>query len=83
VPIFNQFGEKTLNNFMLEYLVSEIEYSTNSSLTRKIQIIQHQLTYQALGAADEDEYLGYHLARTRKAQRGVLYDSVHHPKEYR
>jgi hypothetical protein len=31
VPLFDQFGEKALNNFMLEYLVLEIEYSTNSS----------------------------------------------------
>jgi hypothetical protein len=35
VPIFDQFSEKELNNFMLEYLVPEIEYSTNSSQTWK------------------------------------------------
>jgi hypothetical protein len=48
VPLFDQFGEKVLNNFMLEYLVSEIEYSVNSSRTRKIMITQHLLTCQAL-----------------------------------
>jgi hypothetical protein len=36
VPLFNQFIEKALNNFMLEYLVTKIEYSVNSSRTRKI-----------------------------------------------
>jgi hypothetical protein len=36
VPLFDQFSEKALNNFMLEYLVPKIEYSANSSQTRKI-----------------------------------------------
>jgi hypothetical protein len=36
VPICDQFGEKALNNFIAEYLVPEIEYSANSSQTRKI-----------------------------------------------
>jgi hypothetical protein len=31
VPLFDQIGEKALSNFMLEYLVPEIEYLTNSS----------------------------------------------------
>jgi hypothetical protein len=48
VHIFDQFDEKALNNFMLEYLVLEIEYSANSSQTRKIQITRHLLTCQAL-----------------------------------
>jgi hypothetical protein len=48
VPLFDQFGEKALNNFMSEYLVPKIEYSANSSLTRKIQITHHLLTCQAL-----------------------------------
>jgi hypothetical protein len=48
VPLFDQLGEKGLNNFMPEYLVLEIEYSANSSLTKKIQIMQHPLTCQAL-----------------------------------
>jgi hypothetical protein len=34
---------------MPEYLVSETEYSVNSSHTRKIQITQHLLTCQAFG----------------------------------
>jgi hypothetical protein len=38
VPLFDQFGEKTLSNFMSKYLVLEIDYLANSSLTRKIQI---------------------------------------------
>jgi hypothetical protein len=66
---------------MLEYLVPKIEYSANSLLTRKIQIIQHLLTCQALGATDEDEYSGYHLTETRKAQGGVCYDSAYHPED--
>jgi hypothetical protein len=49
VPLFDQFSEKALSNFMPEYLVPEIEYSTNSSQTRKIQITQHLLTCQSLG----------------------------------
>jgi hypothetical protein len=48
VPLFDQFGEKALNNFMLQYLVPEIEYSANLSQTRKIQITHHLLTCQAL-----------------------------------
>jgi hypothetical protein len=36
VPLFNQFGEKAISNFMLEYLVPEIEYLANSSRTREI-----------------------------------------------
>jgi hypothetical protein len=48
VPLFDQFGEKSLNNFMSEYLVPDIEYSANLSWTRKIQITQHLLTCQAL-----------------------------------
>jgi hypothetical protein len=36
VPLFNQFGEKALSNFMSEYLVLEIEYLANLSGTRKI-----------------------------------------------
>jgi hypothetical protein len=44
VSLFDQFGEKTLSNLMPEYLVPKIEYSANSSLTRKIQITQHLLT---------------------------------------
>jgi hypothetical protein len=36
MPLFDQFIEKTLNNFMPEYLVPKIEYSANSSQTRKI-----------------------------------------------
>jgi hypothetical protein len=36
VPLFDQFGEKALNNSMPEYLVLEIEYSANSSLTWKV-----------------------------------------------
>jgi hypothetical protein len=67
VPLFSPFSEKALNNFMAEYLVPEIEYSANSSLTRKIQITQHLLTCQALGGADENEYPGYHLTGTWKA----------------
>jgi hypothetical protein len=43
VPLFDQFSEKALNNFMPEYLVPETEYSANSSQTRKIQITQHLL----------------------------------------
>jgi hypothetical protein len=38
VPLFDQFSEKALNNFIPEYLVPEIEYSANLSRTRKIQI---------------------------------------------
>jgi hypothetical protein len=68
---------------MPEYLVSEIEYSANSSLIRKIYITQHLLTCQALGAADEDEYSGYHLAGTQKAQGGVCYALAHHPEDSR
>jgi hypothetical protein len=34
VPLFDQFIEKALNNFMSEYLVPEIEYSTNLSLDK-------------------------------------------------
>jgi hypothetical protein len=49
VPIFNQFGEKALSNFMPKYLVPKTEYSTNLSQTRKIQITQDLLTCQALG----------------------------------
>jgi hypothetical protein len=49
LPLFDQFGEKTFNNFMPEYLVSEIEYSANLSRARKIQITHHLLTCQALG----------------------------------
>jgi hypothetical protein len=30
VPLFHQFGEKALRNFMPEYLVSKIKYSVNS-----------------------------------------------------
>jgi hypothetical protein len=48
VPLFDQFGEKALNNSMPECIVPEIEYSTNSSLTREIQITQYLLTCQAL-----------------------------------
>jgi hypothetical protein len=48
VPLFDQYGEKALNNFMPEYLVLEIEYSANLSQTRKIQITQYLLTCQAL-----------------------------------
>jgi hypothetical protein len=48
VPLFDQLGERARNNFMLEYLVPKIEYSTNSSQARKIQITQHLLTCQAL-----------------------------------
>jgi hypothetical protein len=44
VPLFDQLGKKTLNDFMTEYLVYEIEYSTNSLQTRKIQITRHLLT---------------------------------------
>jgi hypothetical protein len=36
MPLFDQFGEKTLSNIMPEYFVVEIEYSTNLSQTRKI-----------------------------------------------
>jgi hypothetical protein len=36
VSLYDQFGEKALNNFMLEYLVPEIEYSANSTRTGKI-----------------------------------------------
>jgi hypothetical protein len=49
VPLFYQFGEKAVSNFMPEYLVPKIEYSANSSMTRKIQITQCLLTCQALG----------------------------------
>jgi hypothetical protein len=49
VPLFDKLGEKALNTFMLEYLVPEIEYSANSSQTRKIQITQHLLICKALG----------------------------------
>jgi hypothetical protein len=49
VPLFDQLGEITLNKFMPEYIVPEIEYSVNSSQIRKIQIIQDLLTCQALG----------------------------------
>jgi hypothetical protein len=38
MPLFDQLGEKALCDFMPEYLVLEIEYSTNSLQTRKIQI---------------------------------------------
>jgi hypothetical protein len=48
VPLFDQFGEKALNNFMPKYLVLEIEYSANSSQTSKIQTTQHLLTYPVL-----------------------------------
>jgi hypothetical protein len=36
VPLFDQFSEKALNNFMPEYLVPEIEYSAKFSRTMKI-----------------------------------------------
>jgi hypothetical protein len=49
VNLFDQVSEKAINDFMLEYLVPKIEYSTNSSQTRKIQITHHLLTCQALG----------------------------------
>jgi hypothetical protein len=29
VPLFDQFGEKSFNNFMPEYLDPKIEYSAN------------------------------------------------------
>jgi hypothetical protein len=38
VPLFDQFGEKALTNFIPEYLVPEIEYLANLSHTRKIQM---------------------------------------------
>jgi hypothetical protein len=44
MPLFDQFGEKTLNNFMPAYLVPEIEYLAKLSQTRKIQITLHLLT---------------------------------------
>jgi hypothetical protein len=82
--LFNQFSEKALRNFMPEYLDTEIEYSTNSSQTRKNQITHHLLTYQALGGAtDEDWYSGHHPAWTRKAQGGVCYDLAHNPEDFR
>jgi hypothetical protein len=49
VLLFDQLGKKALSNFMLEYIVPEIEYSANSSRIRKIQIIQYLLICQALG----------------------------------
>jgi hypothetical protein len=49
VPLFDQFSEKALSNFMPKYFIPEIEYLANSSWTRKIQTIQHLLTCQALG----------------------------------
>jgi hypothetical protein len=38
VPLFDQLAKKALSKFMPEYLVPKIEYSANSSLTRKIQM---------------------------------------------
>jgi hypothetical protein len=38
VPLFDQFSETTLSNFMPGYLVPEIEYSANLLQTEKIQI---------------------------------------------
>jgi hypothetical protein len=35
-PLSDQFGEEALSNFMPENIDLEIEYSANSSLTRKI-----------------------------------------------
>jgi hypothetical protein len=54
VPLFDQFGKKALNNFMLVYLVLEIEYLPNSSRTRKNQITNMYSLAKNSGAADED-----------------------------
>jgi hypothetical protein len=70
VPLFDQFGEKAVNNFMPEYLISKIEYSANSLQTRKIQITQHLLTYQALKGL-----------LTRISNQGATSQGLKRPKE--
>jgi hypothetical protein len=39
--------------------------------------------FHRLVVDDEDWYLGYHPAWTRKAQGGVRYDSAHYPEDSR
>jgi hypothetical protein len=56
--------------------------NTNNQANPQIeQIIASQ--NQPMQAVDNDEYLRYHLAGTRKAQGGVHYDSAHHPEDSR
>jgi hypothetical protein len=62
VPLFNQFGEKALGNFMPEYLVFKIEYSVNSSRTKRSRSSSIYSPAKHSGAADEDWYSGYHPA---------------------
>jgi hypothetical protein len=81
MPLFDQLGEKALDNFVPEYLV--LELSTRQIYHR--QGISRSPSIYSLpkysGAAAEDWYPGYHPAWTQKAQGGVRYDSAHHPED--
>jgi hypothetical protein len=70
VPLFDQFGEKALNNFMPEYLVPEIEYSTILSQIRKIQITQHLLLPSTRGLLMRIDTWDTSLHRLRRFNEG-------------
>jgi hypothetical protein len=81
--LFNRLGQKVLSDFVPEYLAPEIEYSTNSSRTRKIQVTQHPLTWQALRGWWWGLVPRVPPTWTQKAQGGVRYNSTHHPEDSR
>jgi hypothetical protein len=84
VPLFDQLGEKALNDFMPEYLVPEL---STQKICHRQERSRSPNTYSLVthsGAADEDWYPRYHLAWTRKAQGGVCCTTSHglgRPKE--
>jgi hypothetical protein len=83
VPLFDQLNEKTLSDFMPEYLVPEL--STRQICHRQGRS-RSPSTYsfaKHLGAANDDWYLGYHPTWTQKVQGRVRYDSAHYPEDSR
>jgi hypothetical protein len=73
VHLFDQFGEKALNDFVPEYLVPklstrQIHHRQGRSRSSSIYSLAKHL-----GAADEDWYPGYHPTWTRKTKGGVCY----------
>jgi hypothetical protein len=81
VPLFDQLSKKALSDFVPEYLVPELSTRQIRHRQRKSRSSSTYSLAKHSRAADEDWYLRYHPAWTRKAQGGVHYDSTHYPED--
>jgi hypothetical protein len=83
VPLFDHLSEKALSDFMPEYLISELSIRQIHHRQGRSRSPSTYSLAKHSGAAEEDWYLGYHLAWTWKTKGGVRYDSAHHPEDSR